>query len=106
MNRYRYLQSPCCILALALSLSLSGCGSSSDETESLEPAAKKVEVANVTVAFQSLQRFDASTRQDEVKLKGAGASFPEPLYQALFKSLRENSKTDVSYEAVGSSAGT
>ena len=106
MNRYRYLQSPCCILALALSLSLSGCGSSSDETESLEPAAKKVEVANVTVAFQSLQRFDASTRQEEVKLKGAGASFPEPLYQALFKSLRENSKTDVRYEAVGSSAGT
>ncbi len=105
MNRIRYLNSPWVMLVLALSLSLSGCGSSSDNTEVTEPAAGKVEAADVTVSFQSLQRFATSSAQDEVKLKGAGASFPEPLYQALFKTLRENSKTDVRYEAVGSSAG-
>lgn len=47
----------------------------------------------------------SSRKEGSVKLSGAGATFPFPFYNIVFKSFSEQSGNDVTYGAVGSGSG-
>lgn len=43
---------------------------------------------------------------EPVTIAGAGATFPYPLYSVLFETFSKQSGTKITYDAVGSGAGT
>ncbi len=59
-----------------------------------------------TLAIAGLVGCAASTETDAVKLQGAGASFPAPLYMKWFKTYSSaHSNVQVDYQSVGSGSG-
>jgi len=49
---------------------------------------------------------EKQSQEYDVRLSGAGASFPAPLYQSWFRAIREeNPELQISYQSVGSGAG-
>ncbi|MEL7037931.1 MAG: phosphate ABC transporter substrate-binding protein PstS [Cyanobacteria bacterium J06592_8] len=69
---------------------------------SLRSSLKRTLTASVAVVAVS---FGTIGQAIAVSLKGAGASFPAPLYQRYIQEIKKATGMDVSYEAVGSSAG-
>lgn len=74
------------VMAGVVALSLVGCGTTAQQPSSSAPAAPKEEPT--------------------VTLNGAGATFPQPLYSAMFdKYHQDHPKITINYQGVGSGAG-
>ena len=80
--------------ALLLALGVTACGSS-DTTDSTDTTDTTDTTATIELPFEST-----------VKINGAGASFPNPLYQNWFSQLATVApKLQVNYQSVGSGSG-
>ena len=65
---------------------------------------KKVLFA-VTIALLGLTACNSSKKEGSSKLSGAGATFPAPFYNMVFKSYTQASGNDVTYGGIGSGGG-
>lgn len=62
--------------------------------------------ASAIAAAVALVPIVESFAQKAVTLNGAGATFPEPLYQRYFSELRKGSQpVQVNYQGIGSGGG-
>ena len=76
-------------------------------------AAASTEIGRETVRGTALQLTESTTAEiapdgplGNVALKGAGATFPSPLYEVWFKAFAEQNPTvSIQYQSVGSGAG-
>ncbi|MFR9167033.1 MAG: phosphate ABC transporter substrate-binding protein PstS [Dysgonomonas sp.] len=59
----------------------------------------------ILLSIAVLSGCGSSQKDGKVKLSGAGATFPAPFYNNLFKSFSENSVHQVTYGAIGSGGG-
>jgi phosphate transport system substrate-binding protein len=63
-------------------------------------------VAGALAALLTLGLSGCGSRKDQVKLQGAGASFPAPLYQKWFKDYSNaHDNVQIDYQSVGSGSG-
>jgi len=59
----------------------------------------------VMVAFGCKQKATNSEKKSTVQLSGAGATFPQPFYNMIFKSFSDKSGIKVTYGGIGSGGG-
>ena len=59
----------------------------------------------VIVAFGCKQKATNSEKKSTVELSGAGATFPQPFYNIVFKSFSEKTGNKVTYGGIGSGGG-
>jgi phosphate transport system substrate-binding protein len=85
-------------LAVILALGSAACGGATDNTSDVEPSSDMG-------ATESTEQAADSDDYD-IRLSGAGASFPAPLYQRWFAAINdEYPGLEVNYQSVGSGAG-
>jgi len=86
-------------LAVILALGGVACGGSDQTATDTEPTTNGEDTEQAAVDGDATEEFD-------VRLSGAGASFPAPLYQRWFSAINEEYPgLEVSYQSVGSGAG-
>lgn len=86
-------------LAVILALGGVACGGSDQTATDTEPTTNGEDTEQAAVDGDATEEFD-------VRLSGAGASFPAPLYQRWFSAINEEYLgLEVSYQSVGSGAG-
>jgi len=86
-------------LAVILALGGVACGGSDQTATDTEPTTNGEDTEQAAVDGDATEEFD-------VRLSGAGASFPAPLYQRWFSAINEEYPgLEVSYQSVSSGAG-
>ena len=65
----------------------------------------RLSLALIVLSAVSCNSQSGSDAKDRVKLQGAGASFPAPLYNKWFKSYHNAHDIQIDYQSLGSGAG-
>src|SRR5919202_1229329 len=101
MNPTRLVAS---ISVLALTVSLAACGGQKAPDNAGDQAASPE--GSTSAGASSNAGSDKLALKQNVRLLGAGATFPAPLYQRWFADFgKQASKVQINYQAVGSGAG-
>ncbi len=87
------------VLALTSGLALTACGQQKKAGEAVNPAPE-----NATVSTANAEKYQ-NIEGVALDIKGAGASFPNPLYQKWSFNYKASVGGQVNYQSIGSSGG-